>query len=134
MISAVPEPLRRLNFIFFHDPDRYDFSAEQLAQALETDIGWIRKHTEYGEAARYWSAFRRPSGLLLRSPALEDAELWIAARPPNAPLPTDETLAFVTDSRRSATRRRNIVTGGLATGLVLALTLAGSPIESAASL
>jgi TIR domain len=28
---AVPEPLRRLNFIFFDDPARFDVSADQLA-------------------------------------------------------------------------------------------------------
>lgn len=121
----VPEPLRRLNFIFFHDASRYEFNADQLAQALQTDIDWIRKHTEYGEAARRWSTFHHPSGLLLRSPALEEAELWIASRPVNAPLPTDETRAFVTDSRRWATQRRNILTASLSVAVVVALALAG---------
>src|SRR5580704_1833654 len=47
--TAVPEPLRRFNFVFFDDPEKFDVSAERLAEALATDIGWIRKHTEYGE-------------------------------------------------------------------------------------
>ena len=46
--DAVPEPLRRLNFIFFDDPERFDASADQLAQALHTDIAWVRRHTEFG--------------------------------------------------------------------------------------
>ena len=123
--SLVPEPLRRLNFIFFDDPTKYEFSADQLAQALQTHIGWIRKHTEYGEAARHWAAAARPAGLLLRSPALEDAEQWIASRPLNAPAPTADTQAFVVESRRGATRRRNILTSSLAAGLFIALGLAG---------
>jgi hypothetical protein len=53
--GAVPEPLRRLNSIFFNDPERFDTSANALADALETDITWIRQHTEYGEAERRWS-------------------------------------------------------------------------------
>ena len=90
----VPEALRRLNFIFFDDPDpRFEASADQLAEALQTDIGWIRQHTEFGELARRWSAAGRPGGLLLRSPALEEAERWIASRPPGAPSPTEETQA-----------------------------------------
>ena len=123
--STVPEPLRRLNFIFFDDPSRFEASADQLAEALQTDVAWIRLHTEYGEAGRRWSAAGRPGGLLLRSPALEQAEHWIASRPGSAPTPTKETQAFITESRRSATRRRNLLTGTLGAGLLLALALAG---------
>ena len=123
--GAVPEALRRLNFIFFDDPPRFEASADRLAEALRTDIGWIRQHTEFGEAARHWSAAGRPRGLLLRSPSLEDAERWIASRPGGAPEPTAETQAFVAGSRRGATRRRNILTGSLTAGLVIALALAG---------
>src|SRR5580704_13720646 len=79
--SAIPQALRRLNFIFFDDPDKFDPSLARLVEALQTDIGWIRQHTEYGEAARQWTAAGRPGGMLLRSPVLEDAEHWIASRP-----------------------------------------------------
>ena len=123
--SATPEALRRLNFIFFDDPAHFEASADQLAEALQTDIGWIRQHTEFGEAAHRWSAAGRPGGLLLRSPVLEAAERWIASRPRGAPEPTAETQAFVAASRRGTTRRRNILTGSLAAGLVVALALAG---------
>jgi len=123
--SAIPEPLRRLNFIFFDDAAQFEASADRLAEALQTDIGWVRQHTEFGEAARHWSAAGRPGGLLLRSPALEAAERWIGSRPHNAPVPTEETLTFVAESRRGSSRRRNILTGSLAAGLVLALALAG---------
>ena len=123
--GAVPETLRRLNFIFFDDPARFESSADQLAEALRTDIGWVRQHTEYGEAARRWAEGGRKSGLLLRSPVLEEAEHWIASRPHGAPEPTAETQAFIADSRRGATRRRNILTGSLGAGLIAALVLAG---------
>ncbi|MGA8756682.1 MAG: toll/interleukin-1 receptor domain-containing protein, partial [Stellaceae bacterium] len=122
---AVPEPLRRLNFIFFDDPDRFEASTDQLSEALTTDIGWVRQHTDYGEAARHWVAAGRSGGLLLRSPALEEAERWIASRPHGAPEPTADTQAFIAESRRGTTRRRNILTGSLAAGLIAALVLAG---------
>jgi formylglycine-generating enzyme required for sulfatase activity len=106
--SAVPEPLRRLNFIFFDDPEKFEASADYLAAALQIDLGWIRQHTEFGEAARRWTAAGRPGprGLLLRSPILEDAERWIASQPAGAPEPTADIRAFVAESRRAATRRR----------------------------
>jgi TIR domain len=122
---AIPEALQRLNFIFFDDPARFEASADQLAEAMQTDIGWIRRHTEFGETARRWAATGRPGGLLLRSPVLEEAERWIAARPQDAPAPTAETQAIVAESRRATTRRRNILTASLGFGFVLALALAG---------
>ncbi len=107
--GAVPEALGTLNFIFFDDPDQFEASADRLAVALHTDIGWIRKHTEFGEAARRWAEAGRPGprGLLLRSPLLEEAERWIASRPQNAPAPTGDTRAFVAESRRDSIRRRH---------------------------
>ncbi len=123
--STTPEALRRLNFVFFDDPAKFEESAERLAEALRTDIDWVRHHTEYGESAHHWTAAGRPNGLLLRSPALEEAERWIATRPRDAPAPTEETQAFVSESRRGATRRRNILSGSLAAGLIVALALAG---------
>jgi tetratricopeptide (TPR) repeat protein len=123
--GATPEELRRLNFVFFDDPAKFEASVDKLTEALQTDIGWIRRHTEYGEAARRWSGTGRRGGLLLRSPALEEAEHWIASRPHSAPASTEETQAFVAESRRGASRRRNILTGSLAVGLLVALALAG---------
>ena len=123
--KAVPEALAKLNFIFFDDAARFDESADQLAEALNADISLIRQHTEFGEQARRWAQAKGPAGLLLRSPVLEQAERWIASRPPGAPAPTDETQTFIRRSRQGATRRRNILTVSLATGLVLALGLAG---------
>jgi WD40 repeat protein len=123
--KSVPEELAKLNFIFFDDPARFERSAAELVEALNTDIGWIRQHTDFGEQARRWVLANGPSGLLLRSPVLEQAERWITARPSGAPAPTEDTQTFIRRSRRAAMRRRNILTGSLAAGLVLALCLAG---------
>jgi formylglycine-generating enzyme required for sulfatase activity len=128
-VSAVPEQLRRLNFIFFDEPAKFDASADALALALQTDIGWIRQHTEYGEAERRWSVAGRPSGLLLHSPTLEIAEYWIASRPRAAPEPTKEIQAFVAASRRgarSAQRLRRLAQASMFTLLVgIILVLVG---------
>lgn len=122
--KLIPEALARLNFIFFDDDVKFDDNINLLTAALATDIDWIRKHTEFGEDARSWEASGKPSGLLLRSPRLEEAERWIIARPANAPTPTEGTQAFIVASRSGATKRRNILTGSLAAGLIIALALA----------
>jgi TIR domain-containing protein len=123
--KVVPEALAKLNFVFFDDESQFEKSADRLAQALNTDIAWIRQHTDFGEAARHWSLANQPNGLLLRSPVLEEAERWIAARPDGAPPPTEETSTFIRHSRQAATRRRNVLTASLTAGLMLALALAG---------
>jgi formylglycine-generating enzyme required for sulfatase activity len=125
--KSVPEALAKLNFIFFNNPDRFEQSTDQLAEALQTDIAWIRQHTEYGEAERRWSAAGRPSGLLLHSPAREVAEHWIVSRPTAAPEPTQQIQAFITASRqaaRAAQRRRKLVQTviyGLLIGIIVGL-------------
>jgi tetratricopeptide (TPR) repeat protein len=123
--DAVPDALAKLNFVSFDGEARFEASADRLAEALDTDIAWIRQHTAFGEQARHWTLANGSRGLLLRSPVLEQAERWIAARPRGAPAPTEETQAFIRASRQDTTRRRNILNGGLATGLVMALGLAG---------
>jgi formylglycine-generating enzyme required for sulfatase activity len=104
--KAVPEALRRLQFIFFDDDACFEASADQLAEALNTDISWVRRHTELAEQARRWVLAKAPIGLLLRSPALEQAEYWIAARPKSAPVPTEETVTFIGQSREAAIRQK----------------------------
>src|SRR5262249_12333048 len=75
-VKTVPEALARLNFIYFDDEALFEQSADRLAEALDTDIAWIRQHTEFGEQARRWALVKGLSGLLLRSPLLEQAERW----------------------------------------------------------
>jgi hypothetical protein len=45
--KAVPEPLAKLNFIYLNDPLKFDENADKLAEALNTDIGLIRQHTDF---------------------------------------------------------------------------------------
>ena len=123
--GAVPEALRQLNFLFFDDPARFDISVDRLAKTLQTDIVWVRDHTRFGEAARSWVMAGQPSGLLLRTPALEMAEYWIATRPRSAPEPTEDIRAFIAASRhgaRSTQRLRRIAQTSIFT-LMMAVIL-----------
>src|SRR6202034_3547341 len=88
--SDVPQALRELNWIFFDDSQGFDERVVQLVKALETDIQWIRRHTQFTEFAQRWHAAGRhgPGGLMLRPPLLSEAEaLLIASRPSGAPDP-----------------------------------------------
>jgi formylglycine-generating enzyme required for sulfatase activity len=127
-VANVPTELSRLNFISFEDQTHFERNADQLEDALSTNIEWIRKHTEFGELSRRWEEAGKPRGLLLRSPALEEAETWIARQPRRAPAPTQATPLFILESRKAENlarvraRRTRIVLG------VLALMLIGAGV------
>ena len=104
--KTVPEELAKLNFIFFDDASRFEPSADKLAEALKTDIIWIRRHTEFGEAARRWIENGRPIALLLRPPILDQAETWLSLRPTDAPAPTGDTEIFLAESRKADTESK----------------------------
>jgi formylglycine-generating enzyme required for sulfatase activity len=119
--GVVPEALRRLNFIFFDDPAQFKASADRLVEALQTDIAWVRRHTEFGDTAHRWLEAGRAGGMLLRPPVLDQAEAWLAFRPHGAPAPTVETEAFIAQSRKatlSAQRLRRLITASMFTLLV----------------
>jgi formylglycine-generating enzyme required for sulfatase activity len=125
--TAVPEALRRLNFIFFDDPAQFETSVDKLATALQTDIAWIRRHTEFGDSARRWVEAGRPGGMLLHPPVLDQAEAWLTFRPGGAPAPTAETEAFLVQSRKAmlgTQRLRRLVAASmfaLLVGIILGL-------------
>jgi len=102
--GAVPDVLRQLNFIFFDEQEAFGASVGRLADALQTDIGWLRQHTEYGEAERRWSEAGKPNGLLLHSPTLDIAVHWLGSHPPNAPEATTEVRTFIAASRQAQRR------------------------------
>jgi hypothetical protein len=119
--AAVPAPLARLNYLFLTPPADPPTVLAQLCDALTLDIGWIREHTRLGELGRRWASHGERSDLMLRGKALEAAEAWAAAPPPDAPSPTAAQLHYIHSSRVASTRRlrRNIASlGGL---LVLAM-------------
>jgi formylglycine-generating enzyme required for sulfatase activity len=127
-VANVPSELSRLNFIGFEDQTHFERNADQLEDALSTNIEWIRKHTEFGELSRRWEEAGNPRGLLLRSPALEEAEAWIARQPRRAPSPTDATRAFIVESRKAETRARARRRGITALLCVLGLMLIGAGV------
>jgi formylglycine-generating enzyme required for sulfatase activity len=126
---AVPEALRQLNFIFFDEPEQFEASADRLVEALQTDIAWVRRHTEFGDTAHRWVEVGRPGGMLLRPPVLDQAEAWLAFRPGGAPAPTAETEAFIAQSRKAmlgTQRLRRIALGSIfALMVVVILGLVG---------
>lgn len=115
--DRIPEAIAKINHIFFDPPNDFEEQADALAEALKTNLEWVKNHTRLGELARRWDERGRPSGQTLRGQELVEAEQWIALHPRGAPEPTAVHRRFVSESRHAATRRlRYAVAGSLAVG------------------
>ena len=107
----IPAALTRLNYIFFTENTTagasgdFDEAVIELVRTLEMDIGWIREHTRIGGLAQRWEEHGQPSDMMLRGAEISSAETWLTTHPKNAPNPTDSQVAYITESRRSATQR-----------------------------
>jgi tetratricopeptide (TPR) repeat protein len=103
--ETLPATLTRLNFIFFHG-EKFDAAFANLKFAIETDLSWVREHTRLAELASAWDTRKKSNALLLRGPALAEAETWISSQPQNASAPTELHRAFISTSRQNATMRQ----------------------------
>jgi formylglycine-generating enzyme required for sulfatase activity len=122
--SAIPQELRRLQFIFIRNGAERSVGIPKLADAINTDIGWLRNHTRYGELAHRWTQGNKSRDLLIRGTALQAMASWLREAADSTPTVTDEIKLFFAESTkeeaRSATvRQRTII-------LVVALAILSS--------
>lgn len=125
-LAQVPEALSRLQFIPARGlfTDDWEGSLEQLLTAIDTDLDWVRQHTDWGEKAGEWAAHDRDRSFLLSGLELRAAEDWLAGQSGKRPEPTDLHRQFVLSSRRSSARRARRLLSGVAVALVVAVVLA----------
>ena len=100
--NEVPEQLRRLNYIFFTEDHSFIKSLGELANALRTDLEWVRQHTRLTELATNWEERGRSPSLLLLTGEIDDAKAWLAKRPKDAPQVTLQQQTFIDASIRAA--------------------------------
>ena len=103
--EAIPEKLRRLQFVRFDTGPGLARPLSQLATALRRDLGWIREHTRLGEIAARWQTRGKPELLLLRGEDLDAATAWAAARKAGAPEITEAQRAFLNASKEGESER-----------------------------
>lgn len=103
--GTIPTALSSLNFVPFREDQPFDHGVERLVVGLMQNLGWIRNHTRFGEAARAWETGGRVRGLLMRTPSLQQAEAWQRGRPQDEPDIPEAITQFITASRRGFWRR-----------------------------
>ncbi|MEI9901126.1 MAG: toll/interleukin-1 receptor domain-containing protein [Hyphomicrobium sp.] len=126
--AAVPDGIRKINYVFFTGANAegagFEAQADALALALKTDLEWIKAHTRWGERARLWDEQGRRPAQLLRGHELEQTEAWSARQPLEAPPLTPLQRTYVAASRKSAVRRQRYWISGSALVSIFTAALA----------
>ena len=104
--AEVPEPLRKLNWLFFRDGSEFENSYRALVGAIETDLDWVRAHTRLLVRACEWRDSNRDRSFLLTGSDLDDSERLLAGAYDHSPPPTELHVDYVTASRAEETRRQ----------------------------
>lgn len=95
----VPAEIAKINYLFFIDDSLFETRADELAQALKTDIHWLKEHTRLSEFARRWLERDRAADLLLRGRDLDEAESWAMRRSQESPAIGELLSEFLRASR-----------------------------------
>jgi WD40 repeat protein len=104
----------------------FEASSDLLVSAIETDLEWVREHTQWGLKAIEWDSHGRDASFLLAGSELEAAEQWLARQSGKRPEPTALHNEFVLISRQHVVRRlrrtRTVTAAALAIVTALAVT------------
>jgi WD40 repeat protein len=122
--DAVPDELRRLNWIICRNDDDFPRAADALLEALTLNLEWVREHTRLLVRAVDWRDGNADPSLLLRGSDLREAEQWLAKGVDEEPKPTELHRDYVLASRTQETRRGRRTLTAVVAGLVLAIGLA----------
>lgn len=121
--GAVPEPLRRPQWIDFRRADSFAHASARLLAAVDVDADWVHAHTRIGVRAGEWDRNGWDASFLLRGRDLRDAEAWLAEQTGKEPSPTELHVRYVLASRRAAVRRHRALVSAVSTALVVAIGL-----------
>jgi len=123
--DTAPEPLAKLNWIFFREGDDFEKATETLISALDTDLDWVHAHTRLLTRAIEWKNKGSNNSFVLRGDDLRAAEQWLAqAATKKEPKPIALQTEYIIASRKAATRRQRITLGAVTFGFVVAIALA----------
>ncbi|NLX10992.1 MAG: toll/interleukin-1 receptor domain-containing protein [Chloroflexi bacterium] len=108
--------LRERHWIFMRGEDDFNEAFQKLIDAINTDLPYIKKHTEYFRAAQAWKG---GSGPLLSGKRLRVAEDWVVQSSDKEPTLASEHHEYFNASRRAQQRTlRILIASAFAAGIV----------------
>ena len=122
--AGAPESLSRLNWIFIRPSDDFERKVDELVEAMDTDLDWVRAQSRLLVRAGEWERGQRDPSALLRGRELKDAEQWLLSCGQDSKRQaTAQQIEYVVVSRQGENRRRTVALGATGAALVIAIAL-----------
>ena len=96
--AGTPSQIEKLQLKSMDDERSFQGGIQRLAQYLNEDRQWIRKHTELYMQALRWKKEGYAEKWALSGTDITTAKIWTFERPRNAPKPTDLHLKYIEQS------------------------------------
>lgn len=122
--NPMHEKIAATNWVYLREQDNFEETLPKLIQSINTDLEWVRQHTQLIRQATEWEKKNRDSSFLLHGVELEEAERWLTDASGKAnrqvlPLQAE----YISASRKAAERRQRLVLAGVSFALVLSIVL-----------
>jgi len=112
------DSIRKLNWTFIREEDKFDDGMVKIKTAIELDFEWVEEHSRLQTRALEWD-HKKEISLLLRGRDLRTARLMIVKAEKKDPTPSELQKTYILHSRRN--EQRNIVLIALATIAVIVM-------------
>jgi hypothetical protein len=122
--DAVPEALRKFQWIDFSNDDTFEPRFATLVAALDADLAWVNVHTRLLTRAKEWQREGKDNSFLLHGKDLREAERWVAQSFEKDPKPITLQSQYILASRQSATKVQRIVIAAVTAAFLIAVGLA----------
>lgn len=96
--SKLPDPIATHNWIDFRLVSDFQKSFDKLLSAIDTDLEYVRTHTQILLKAQEWSTYGKDRSYLLTGSELSLAEQWLLRSTDKQPQPTPLQQEFIGSS------------------------------------
>ncbi|HXF84169.1 MAG TPA: TIR domain-containing protein [Anaerolineales bacterium] len=120
--TKMPEKIAATNWVYMRKEDNFKEALPKLIEAINTDLNWVRQHTQLLGQALEWEKKNKNNSFLLTGAKLEEAERWLAeasSQKNRQVLPLQ--AEYISTSRIIATRNQRRLTITMSLLVVAAL-------------
>src|SRR6266540_1434474 len=105
--TTMHEKIAATNWVYLRQEDNFEATLPKLIASINTDLDWVRQHTQLLGQAAEWEKKNRDSSFLLNGVELTDAEHWMAEASGKTNRQTLPLQAeYIHASRKAADRRQ----------------------------
>jgi len=130
--------LSHINWVYCRIDDDFDIAFDQLNQAINTEIKYVKKHTRYLIRAEEWDDAGRVSDRLLIGDEVKQAEEWLAQgdgftekEQEDNPPPSSLHREYIGASRKAENRRKWVsYSVAIAIGILVIALIVGAGIAN----